>query len=627
MLYYISETTIGHDSTFEVLANWRRGLLTHFDPSKLITVTCDASDDGIAGVLSHNIEGKERPVFFVSRRLSKAERNYPILHREALAIVFAMEKFYKYVLGQKVIIVTDHKPLLGVFQSKKNNHIIIANRLQRYVSRLSIFEFTIIYKPGRENHVADCLSRLPLNEKPSQADLEESSRSSPNCLNFLVEDHAFNLNARLIAEHTKNDQILNLVIKYIRNGWPTNPNQKGIKNYFSKKHELNVEADCLIFRDRVIIPDALKEFALQLLHANHRGSHKMKLLSRQFLYWEGIGKDIENYSSACKSCQLKGIDRTPKIYGNWPKTTIPFERIHIDFFQKFNRTFLILIDAYSRWIEISRMKKTAAEDVALELDNIFARFGFPSCMVSDNGPPFNSVKFAQFCKARNIEHIFSPPYHPASNGLAERAVQTTKAVLDKIIVEGDSYSSLQIDHKIRTFLHHHHQTPTTGDNIIPNERIFAFKPRTELVNLRTKNSTFTQSDQIVKELKFKVQDNVIYTQIVNGRKYSYNARIIKPLSKLVYLIEVEGSIRKAHMNQLKKIPQTHFHLKNTIDTAVPNKANSSSSSENSEDELDSENSNAGKIQNKIDEKSVRRSKRTKSSRHSNLNLKRLVKKR
>lgn len=542
-------------------------VLTHFDPSKSITVTCDASDDGISGVLSHTVNGQEMPVFFVSRRLTKAEKKYPILHREALAIVFAMEKFYKYVMGQKVSIVTDHKPLLGIFNSKKGGPPVIATRLQRYFLRLSIFDFTITHTAGKKNFVADCLSRLPLTQDLSEADFIESQQSSFNGLNYLVEDRTVHLNAKIIGQESENDTLISTVLKYVEKGWPSHVKDRNLKNFYSKRRELNFESGCLFFGDRIVVPNALRLTTLQLLHSNHRGIQKMKQIARRYFYWDGFSTDIEKYVISCKKCQIFGIDRSPRVYGNWPAATKPFGRVHVDFFHKFNRKFLILVDAYSRWIEVRKMTETKAESVAQELDNIFAVFGFAEVLVSDNGPPFNSSKFEKYCESRDIEHILSPPYHPASNGLAERAVQTTKAVLTKLI-ESDSFSQLQIVNEINKFLHHHRQTPTTEDKIIPNERIFSFSPRTELSNVKPRKTLFSDAKNSQgSEKDFKINEKVIYTHKVNGRAYSYEAIIKKKLSKLTYLISIKEDTRKAHKNQLKRTSQTPFVLKNCPDTS------------------------------------------------------------
>jgi RNase H-like domain found in reverse transcriptase len=108
-------------------------ILEHYDPKKPIVVVCDASDDGLSGILCHIVGNDEKPVFFIWCTLSSAEKNYPILHREALAIVFAMERFYKYVYGHHVTILSDHKPLEAIFGMKKGEPPVVANRLQRYV--------------------------------------------------------------------------------------------------------------------------------------------------------------------------------------------------------------------------------------------------------------------------------------------------------------------------------------------------------------------------------------------------------------------------------------------------------------------------------------------------------------
>lgn len=305
-------------------------------------------------------------MFFVSRKLSKAEKKYPILHREALAIVFSMEKFYKYVLGQKVCIVTDHKPLIGIFKGKKGGPTVVANRLQRYFLRLSIFDFTITYKPGKDNHVADCLSRLPLDQELSSSDLEESHRSSLTGLNYLVEKKKITLNAEIISNHSLKDPLISTVIEFVQKGWPRKVTEKPLRKFYAKRYQLGMDSGCLVLGDRTVIPSALKTSALKMLHANHRGIHKMKQLARMYLYWNGIDTDIENWTRACKQCQLLGINRTPRIYGNWPVTTQPFERVHIDFFHKNNQTYLILVDAYSRWLEIRKMNKTTATNVSQE---------------------------------------------------------------------------------------------------------------------------------------------------------------------------------------------------------------------------------------------------------------------
>lgn len=615
-------------------------ILAHYDPKKPIRISCDASDDGISGVMSHLIDGEDRPVFCVSRRLTRAEKNYPILHREALAIVYALEKFYKYVLGQKVTIFTDHKPLVGVFKGK-HNPTTIANRLQRYFHRLSIFDFTIQAIKGKENYAADCLSRLPVQEKLSIADELESKRSDWTSINFLVDDKVKRLNLDLIGRETSSDEVLKAVKSYVRNGWPNGSLDCKVKNYFEKRKELDLHNECLVFGDRLVIPSNLTGQTLEILHANHRGIEKMKQLAREHFYWQGVNKDIVSFCKTCKACQELNVPTTPAVYGNWPESTTPFERVHIDFFHKNKRVFLILVDSYSRWLEVKRMSTTTAEAVEKVLDGIFSIFGFPKKIVSDNGPPFQSEGFAQYCSLRNIRHVLTPPYHPASNGLAERAVKTTKAVLNKLMHEKDSFSNSQIDESLKTFLHHHHQTPTTEDNIVPNRRIFTFAPRTELTGLkieREKTSAVEEVNmhqEVKSEKKFRINEEVIYMKKVNGQVISSRARVIRIISKLVVEVKVNGAMCKVHHNQLKKIPQMPIlsqksNIKEKVEAREvgPQESpititDSDSSWEDCEEELGSEEESpksSEKNKNHVMENSTpRRSAREKKLRHSNLN--------
>ena len=102
-------------------------LIIHFDPTKNLTLTCDASPDGIGAALSHD----ELPIAFASRSLNQAERNYSQLDREGLFITFGVKKFYKFVYRREITIITDHKPLLGLFGENKPLPEHASPRLQR----------------------------------------------------------------------------------------------------------------------------------------------------------------------------------------------------------------------------------------------------------------------------------------------------------------------------------------------------------------------------------------------------------------------------------------------------------------------------------------------------------------
>ena len=136
--------------------------LVHFDPTVPIVVTADSSAYGLGAVLYHKIDNIERPVCFVSRTLAPAERNYPQVEKEALAMVYAMRQFHYYLWGQTFTMITDHKPLIGLFSPSKPIPPQASGRVQRWALILQAYNFTLMHRSGKFLCTADALSRLPL---------------------------------------------------------------------------------------------------------------------------------------------------------------------------------------------------------------------------------------------------------------------------------------------------------------------------------------------------------------------------------------------------------------------------------------------------------------------------------
>ena len=115
----------------------------------------------------------------------------------------------------------------------------------------------------------------------------------------------------------------------------------------------------------------------------------------------------------------------------WPGK--PWVRIHVDFAGPIKgQMYLIVINSYSKWLEIIPTDSATAEVTIRALREIMSRWGLPLMMVSDNGPCFKAYEFVEFCKHNHIKHITVSPHHPASNGLAERAVQIFKRGVKKL---------------------------------------------------------------------------------------------------------------------------------------------------------------------------------------------------
>lgn len=134
----------------------QNNILELYDPNKPIVVAADASPYGVGAILSHLVNGVEKPVLFASSTLSEAEKNYSQIHREALAVIFAVKKFNKYIYGHKFTLCSDSEALKEIFNPHKGTSQVAASRLQRWAVILSIYDYTFEHRPSKKMTHVDC---------------------------------------------------------------------------------------------------------------------------------------------------------------------------------------------------------------------------------------------------------------------------------------------------------------------------------------------------------------------------------------------------------------------------------------------------------------------------------------
>ncbi|XP_060100277.1 uncharacterized protein K02A2.6-like, partial [Heteronotia binoei] len=321
---------------------------------------------------------------------------------------------------------TDHKPLLGLFASDRQTPQVLSPRVLRWSIFLAGYTYTLVHRPGKAMGHADALSRLPLPDvDPDPAPAHQI------LLMDMLPDRP--LLARDVAARSARDPVLSRVLDWVGRGWPKGSTGPEFTPFAARKDELSTHKGCLLWGNRVVIPKPLQDQVLRALHEAHPGIVRMKALARSYVWWPGLDAEIEAWVKRCPTCQVSRPDPPHGPVQSWESTKTPWSRLHMDFAGPFHgRTLLILVDSYSKWLEVVQVPSPSSQATITALRAIFATHGLPETIVTDNGTAFTSAVFQDFLARNLIRHIRSAPFHPATNGQAERMVRTAKEALNRL---------------------------------------------------------------------------------------------------------------------------------------------------------------------------------------------------
>ncbi|XP_048484533.1 uncharacterized protein K02A2.6-like [Plutella xylostella] len=353
--------------------------------------------------------------------------------------------------------------------------------------------------------------------------------------------------------------------------------------YFNRRNELYEELGCVMWGHRLVVPEKCREKVLNMIHEPHMGVVKSKAIARSYVWWAGVDEAVERVCRACAVCAAQA-DAPPRVpHSPWPWPARPWTRLHLDFMGPiFGKTYLIVVDSTSKWIEVFPVPSTAANWTIDKLVELWGRWGIPKQLVSDNGPPYSSSEFAKFTRSYGIDHIFAAPYHPSSNGAAENAVRTIKRVVKKAMYEKQS-----IDRALHTFLLYYRNTEhaTTGQS--PSMLLQGRRLRTRLDALRADvggRVSRMQRRQLggaasgATNREIHAGEDVWYRQYLRGEKWEPGKVINKLGPKNMEVRGIDGSQVHRHVDQLRrrsrnslvfpaKDKQENPNVVNTSDTA------------------------------------------------------------
>ncbi|KAI7802842.1 hypothetical protein IRJ41_020318 [Triplophysa rosa] len=361
---------------------------------------------------------------------------------------------------------------------------------------LQAYQYNIVYKPGKYHQNVDALSRLPV---PGEGEV----------------------NAAQIRKWTLQDGTLSKVHEYVLQGWPVEV-ESLLLPYYHRRDALSVKNGCVTWRARIIIPLQGRATVLKQLHQTHSGMSRMKGLARSYMWWPCMDQDVEKVGQNCDVCQsLKKAPAQAPLHP-WEWTSSPWERLHVDYAGPFlGKMFLILVDSHSKWMDVYPVIHATYTVTIEKLRSCFSTHGLPKMLVSDNATCFKSEEFETFMKRNGIQHVTSAPYHPSSNGLVERAVQTFKEGMKKMKDE-------TVETRVARFLFTYRITPHATTGLSPAQMLMSRKLRSTfdllLPDLKTRILNKQQKqkeghDKSCKFRSFKTGDSVYVRNYSGGPKW------------------------------------------------------------------------------------------------------------
>ena len=490
----------------------------YFDPSRNTEVSVDASPVGLGAILAQTdpITGDKHVVAYASRSLTPVEQRYSQTEREALAVVWGCEYFHLYIYGKPVTVITDHKPLLAIYNNPRSKP---PARIERWTLRLQPYQVTVVYEQG-EGNPADYMSRHPEKSTLSSSRQQRVAEEFVDYITHAAKPNALKLED--IAQATMKDPTLLAVIDAVRTSNWFEPskrldiNQNTYKALERVKEELTIcSSSSVILRGRrIIVPEVLQQTVIDLAHEGHQGITKTKSLLREKVWFPGINDAVEKKVKSCLACQVTTPETKCEPLNMSPLPEGPWQQISADFKDLSGGGYLlVLYDDYSRYPIVEVIPSVSAPVVIPRLHKVFAEFGVPAKVRTDNGPPFNGREFQSFAKNMGFDHRKITPKWPRANGEAERFMRTVKKTIKAANMEQRPWKE-----ELHEMLRNYRATPHSSTGKPPATVLFNRPMRVKIPDVPSSEedpASIRHRDMLAKEKMKSYADRKAYVKPSN----------------------------------------------------------------------------------------------------------------
>uniref|UniRef100_A0A147BJ81 RNA-directed DNA polymerase n=1 Tax=Ixodes ricinus TaxID=34613 RepID=A0A147BJ81_IXORI len=282
--------------------------MANYHPQHPTIISADSSSFGLGAVLLQDQPtGERRAVAFASRALTPTEQRYSQTEKEALAVVWAVQRFDEYVRGLQFTVETDHQPLTALLGEMDVD--VLPPRIQRLRIKLMRYQYRIFYVPGKLLATADTLSRAPLTAAVEASSVELYVQ---NVVHSIQEGSP--VSPEDVRRHQASDGECVTLEKFCNHGWPQrNKLPSHVMKYWNFRGELSVCDGLLLKGGRLVIPSALQPKVLQLIHEGHQGVNRCKVRARDSVWWPQVGQQIEAMVQACERCASTRTQRAEPL--------------------------------------------------------------------------------------------------------------------------------------------------------------------------------------------------------------------------------------------------------------------------------------------------------------------------